>query len=162
VAPKPAPKPAPKRARVYHAPVTPKPAPTPTPTRSYTPPAPVVRHAKKQVVHKKKHKKRVAQRVSIAPKPVGQVKHANVVKVAGVPAASVSTDETDQIRRTLVITGVGIAGLLFLLVVVVPATAARFTAPGRIVMDHQTDFVLAGIALLVLTALLFAATGRTT
>jgi hypothetical protein len=37
----------------------------------------------------------------------------------------------------------------------VPATAARFTPPGRVLMDHQTDLLLIGIALLLLTALLF-------
>jgi hypothetical protein len=37
----------------------------------------------------------------------------------------------------------------------VPATRIRFTGPGRIVMDRQTDLVLAGVATLLLTALLF-------
>jgi hypothetical protein len=47
---------------------------------------------------------------------------------------------------------------MFLLVVTVPATAARFTPPGRALMDHQTDLVLIGVALLLLTALLFYVT----
>ncbi len=151
--PKAAPKPksAPTPARVYHA-------PTSAQTPSSAPTTRVVHHAKKKVVHRKK-KQRPVQHVSVAPKPKAQVKHANVVHVAGVPTAA-TTDDTGNVRRTLVISGIGLAALLFLIVVVVPASAARFTAPGRVVMDHQTDFVLAGIALLVLTVLLFAATGR--
>jgi hypothetical protein len=44
--------------------------------------------------------------------------------------------------------------------VTVPSTAARYTPPGRVLMDHQTDFVLVGIAVLLLTALLFAVIGN--
>jgi hypothetical protein len=104
-------------------------------------------------VHKpKKH-------VVAPPKVHAQVKHANVVRIAGVPAAAAATSESDAIRRSLVIAGIGLAAILFLLVVTVPSTAARFTPPGRVLMDHQTDLVLVGIALLCLTALLFALTG---
>ena len=49
--------------------------------------------------------------------------------------------------------------LLFFIVLAVPATAARFTPPGRVLMDHQTDLVLIGVAILLITALLFAVTG---
>jgi hypothetical protein len=154
-APKPAPKPAPHPATVYHAPVT------PTPT--YTPPTPtrVTPHATPKVVHRKhkRHKTR-AKQITPAPKPKpkAQVEGASIVKIAGV-SATVETNQPNTVRRAFVISGIGLAALLFLLVVSVPATAMRFTAAGRVVMDHQTDLVLAGIATLLLTALLFAITG---
>jgi hypothetical protein len=157
---KPTPKPAPKPARVYHAPVqnsTPTPAPQPT----YTPPP--VQHVTKKVVprartHKRRHKR--PQPAAVAPKVHAQVKHASVLKINGVPTAAVTTaNASDAIRRSLVIAGIGVAALLFLLVLTVPATAARFTPPGRVLMDHQTDLVLVGLAILLLTALLFAVTG---
>jgi hypothetical protein len=159
--PAPSPKPAPKPAHVYHAPVhqsSPTPAPAPQPT--YTPPA-VTRHVVKKAVrharaHKRRHKR--VQHV-VTTKLHAQVKHASVVKVSGVPTAAVATNASDAIRRSLVITGMGLAALLFLLVLAVPATAARFTPPGRVLMDHQTDLVLVGVAILLLTALLFAVTG---
>lgn len=158
-APKPAPKPAPRPATVYHAPVT------PTPTHTYTPPTPtrVAPHATPKVAHRKpkRHKTR-AKHITPAPKPKpkpkAQVEGASVVKIAGV-SATVETNQPNTARRAFVISGIGLAALLFLLVVSIPATAMRFTAAGRVVMDHQTDLVLAGIGTLLLTALLFAITG---
>jgi hypothetical protein len=117
----------------------------------------VVHHAKKKVVHRKKRKVPATKTVSIAPKPTGEVKHANVVRISGVPTAA-TTDESEALRRSLVIIGLSLAALLFLIVLAVPASGVRFTAPGRVIMDHQTDLVLAGIAVLALTALLFAVT----
>jgi hypothetical protein len=93
----------------------------------------------------------------VAPK-VPVVKHTAVVHVSAVPTAA-TTSTGDSVRRSLTIAGVGLAALLFLLVVAVPSTAARFTPPGRVLMDHQTDVVLVGIAVLLVTALLFAVTG---
>lgn len=61
--------------------------------------------------------------------------------------------------RSFVIAGLTVAALLFLLVVALPSTQARFTAPGRVLMDHQIDVVLAGVAALVLTGILFAIAG---
>ncbi len=150
-APKPAPKPASHPATVHHAPVTTAPSATYTPTR-VTPKAETVPH--------KQHKRhRAAKHASIAPEPKAQVKHANVERVRVVPTATVGTEGSDGIGRALVIAGIGFAALLFLLVVTVPATGIRFTAPGRVVMDHQTDLVLAGVGTLLLTVLLFAVTG---
>ena len=81
------------------------------------------------------------------------------MQISGIPtAAAVPENGAEAVRRGLVIGGIGIAALLFLLVVAIPATAMRFSAPGRIVMDHQTDLVLSGIATLLLTALLFLVT----
>jgi len=113
-------------------------------------------------VHKprpKRHKKAapVAVKPKPAPKPKVDVKPVSSVRVGGV-AAAVATNESDAARRTAVIAGLGIAALLFLIVVTVPATAVRFTAAGRSVMDHQTDLVLTGVATLLLTSLLFLVT----
>jgi hypothetical protein len=156
---KPAPKPAaPKPAHVYHAPVqhsTPAPAPQPT----YSPP--VVHHSTPKVVHRARRHKRAHKRpkpVVVAPK-VHEVKHAAVVQVAAVPTAATTTG-ADAVRRSLTIAGVGLAAILFLLVLAIPSTAARFTPPGRVLMDHQTDLLLVGIAVLLLTGLLFAVTGN--
>jgi hypothetical protein len=151
--PRPAAKPAPRPATVYHAP----PPVSPAPTTRYTPP--VVHPAKTAPVQHKKHKRhRRAHPATLTPKPQGSVKAADVVHVAGVPAA-VATNQTDDLKRAAVITGIGLAALLFLLVVLVPASAVRFTAPGRVVMDHQTDLIFAGLVLLVLAALFFTAIG---
>jgi outer membrane biosynthesis protein TonB len=151
-APKAAPKPAAKPAPVHHAPVHQS---TPTPQPTYTPPP--VQHVTKKPVHRaRKHKR--ARHVATTPKAKAQVKPANVVKVSGVPTAAVTPTASDAVRRSLIITGMGLAALLFLLVFAVPATGARFTPPGRVLMDHQTDLVLVGVAILVLTALLFAVT----
>jgi hypothetical protein len=155
-APKPAPKRAPKPAHVYHAPAqTSTPAPKPT----YTPP--VVQHVTKAKVahHARKHKRQHKRAKPVVTKPNdAQVKDASVVHIGGVPTAAVATNGSDALRRSLVIAGIGLAALLFLLVVTVPATAARYTPPGRVLMDHQTDLVLVGVGLLLLTALLFYVT----
>jgi hypothetical protein len=160
--PLPKPKPATNPPPVYHPPVhhsTPAPAPQPT----YTPP-PVVHHVvTKPVPPRRRHKPRHKRTASAAatPKPVGAVKHASVVHVApAVPviAAAVTTDASDALQRSLVITGTGLAALLFLLVVTAPSTVARRTPAGRVVLDHQLDLLLAGVALLLLAALLFTIT----
>jgi hypothetical protein len=158
---KPAPKPVPKPATTYHAPVhhsTPTPAPQPT----YTP-APVVHHSQPKVVNRLRHHVRAHKRakpkpVVVAPK-VHEVKHAAVVNVAAVPTAA-TTSGGDAVRRWLTIAGVGLAAILFLLVIALPSTAARFTPPGRVLMDHQTDLLLVGIAVLLLTGVLFAVMGN--
>ena len=158
--PKPAPKPTSKPAHVYQAPVR-QPTPAPAPRQTYTPP-PVTHHVVKAVRHARKASRRHkrAKRAAVTPKVHAQVKHASVVHIVGVPTAAVATNGSDAARRSLVIAGIGLAAILFLLVVTVPASAARFTPPGRVLMDHQTDLVLAGIAILLLSALLFAFTGN--
>jgi len=116
----------------------------------------VVHHARKQ---KKAHK--TVKRVVPVPKKVhAHVKGASVTRVSEIPAAAVATSEADALRRSLVIAGIALAALTFFLVVTVPSTTARYTPPGRVLMDHQTDLVLVGVALLLLTALLFALTGQ--
>jgi hypothetical protein len=124
-----------------------------------------VHHAKPKPARRPKHKrhKKKVKHVAVAPKPKAQVKAqvkgANVVRVAGVPAAAVTTNQGDQARNTAVIAATTLAALIFLLVVTVPTTRARFTGPGRMVMDHQTDLVLAGVTVLVLAVIIFALSG---
>jgi hypothetical protein len=123
-----------------------------------------VHHAKPKPVRRPQHKrpKKKVKPVAVAPKPKAQVeaqvKGASVVRVRA-PAAAVTTNQGDQARKTSVIAATTLAALIFLLVVTVPATRARFTGPGRMVMDHQTDLVLAGVTVLVLAAIIFALTG---
>ena len=86
------------------------------------------------------------------------MKDASAVRISGVPAAAATTNGAGAMRSALVIGGLGFAALVFLLVLTVPATAARYTAAGRVVMDRQTDMVLVGLASLLLVALLFLVT----
>ena len=165
--PKPVSKPAPKPVQhaptpVYHAPVHTTPArtytSTYTPTHStYTAPAVThhtTTHPRRHVVAKPKPKPKPAPQPQIQPTTT-TIPHVNL----GSRTSAVTAAAGDSLRRMLVIGGIGFAALLFLVVLAVPATAARFTTPGRVVIDHQTDLVLAGVATLVLTALLFAVTG---
>jgi hypothetical protein len=147
---------------VYHAPVYHAPEHT-TPTHTYSRPTytPPPTHTTQTAPQRKQ--KKPLRHVATKSKPVPQpqpkptpVAHINV----GSPTAAVTTPASgDSLRRALVIAGMGFAAVLFLIVVAVPATGARFTAPGRVVIDHQTDLVLVGVATLLLTALLFAVTG---
>lgn len=171
-APAPPPKPVTHPAPVYHAPThhyTPPvhstPAPTYThsytPTHAYTPPAPVT-PVTSHATHKKHAKRHIAAKPKPVPTPQPQttpapapIQHVNL----GSPTAAVTaTGAADSLRRMLVIAGIGAAALLFLIVLAVPATEVRFTAPGRVVTDHQIDLVLAGVATLLLTAVVFALT----
>jgi hypothetical protein len=160
--PKPVSKPAPKP--VHHSSTPVYRAPVHTTPRTYTPTY-TPTHATHTTPAATHHTKKKRRHVAPKPKPVPQaqvqpttttIPHLNV----GSQTAAVTTPTSgDSLRRALVIAGFGFAALLFLIVVAVPATAARFTAPGRVVIDHQTDLVVAGLAALLLTALLFAVTG---
>jgi hypothetical protein len=86
------------------------------------------------------------------------VKPASIVRVHLGPETA-TTSGTDTAVRTMVITGLAVAAFLLLLAAAVPATAARFTAPGRAVMAHQMDLALAGVGTLLLTVMLLLITG---
>jgi len=64
------------------------------------------------------------------------------------------------ITRILFVAGVSFAALLFLLAATVPGTPARFTPVGRIVIEHQQDFVLVGIAAFMITVFVYLLTGH--
>lgn len=165
--PKPISKPAPRPVQhtptpVYHAPVHTTPArtytPTYTPTRAtYT--APVVTHHT-TTKHRRHAVAKPRPKPKPAPQPQVQPTTTTIPQInLGSPTAAVTAAAGSSLQRMLVIAGIGFAALLFLIVLAVPATAARFTGPGRVVIDHQTDLVLAGVGTLLLTALLFAVTG---
>jgi hypothetical protein len=42
----------------------------------------------------------------------------------------------------------------------VPGTPARFTPVGRVVIEHQQDFVLVGVAAFVITVFVYILTGH--
>jgi hypothetical protein len=164
--PKPAPTTKPKPAPKPAAKATPKATPLPArtePTPAATPDvAPESSNAPQPTVRRAKPKKAVNRKPKVA-RPVvttttGQVKAA-VVPVSRVPvAATITTSDGDAARRAVVISGLAIAALLFFLVTAASATALRFTAPGRAVLDRQTDLVLSGVAMLLLTAVVFLVT----
>jgi len=116
-------------------------------------------HKKKAVVRKRKHV-RPQTHVVTTPEPAAAVAPAPLPHLQiGAKTAAV-TSSGSPIRRVLVIIGLAITAFFFALVAAVPATEARFTVAGRVVMNHQTDLVLAGVATLLLTAMLFLVTGR--
>ncbi len=64
------------------------------------------------------------------------------------------------ITRILFVAGVSFAALLFLLAGTVPGTPARFTPVGRVVIEHQQDFVLVGVAAFAITVFVYLLTGH--
>ena len=90
-----------------------------------------------------------------SPKARSDVKAASVFHIAP-ESASISSRDTD--RRAFVIAGLVVASLLLLIPIALPAMGARFTSVGRAVREHQTDLLLAGIALLLETAVVFLLT----
>jgi hypothetical protein len=160
--PKPAPKPkpaakttpsTPKRTysapqRTYSAPTyTPPPAPTATKR-------PAVRKAKK---HKKTAKPAVATTVPAETTPLPSV-------LVPVPLGARSTasqgNSEGVLSGVLFVAGVSFAALLFLLAATVPGTAVRFTPVGRVVIDHQQDFVLVGLAAFLISIFVYVLTGH--
>jgi sorbitol-specific phosphotransferase system component IIBC len=65
-----------------------------------------------------------------------------------------------MVTGVLFIGGVSFAALLFLLAATVPGTPARFTPVGRVVMEHQQDLVLVGIAAFMITVFVYLLTGH--
>ena len=144
-------------APVYHAPEHTTPTHTYS-TPTYTPPPTHTTHPTPQQTQKK-HSRQAAAKPKPAPQPQPTTTPIARINVGSPTAAVTTPPRSDSLRRALVMAGIGFAALLFLIVVTVPATGVRFTAPGRVVIDHQTDLVVVGVATLLLTALLFAVTG---
>ena len=171
--PDPAPTPAPARKP------TPKPAPKPAPTpptrvtapepaSTYSPPtsspAPTVRKAAPKKRHVVKKPKRAVKKV-VAP-PVARSLRSTPDPIildpvlVGAKRAALSPSGDTALTQVLFIAGVTFASLLFLLAAAVPSTAVRFTPMGRVVLKHQQDFVLVGIASLVITVFVYVLTGH--
>jgi hypothetical protein len=161
-APKPTPKPAPRPAPTPSTRVTP-PEPAPTYSRPTSSPAPTVRKAapKTRVVKKPKRpmKKAVATPVD---RPLRSTPDAIILDpvLVGAKRTPLSAGGDTALTQALFIAGLTFASLLFLLAAAVPSTAVRFTPVGRVVLDHQQDFVLVGIASLVITVFVYVLTGH--
>lgn len=159
--PKPASKPA-RPAPTYHAPshVFKPPthaSPTHTPSHATTHTKPkTARHRLKHPQHRSSQHR--STHTVAKPKPETQPKQPTVGRIHIGAQTTLVTPARDSPRRGFVIAGIGLAALLFLLVVAVPSSAARFTTAGRAVVDHQSGLVLAGVVTLFLTALFFALT----
>jgi hypothetical protein len=78
----------------------------------------------------------------------------------GAKGAAAGSGGDPAITRILFIAGVSFAALLFLLAATVPGTAARFTPVGRVVIEHQQDFVLVGVAAFMITVFVYLLTGH--
>jgi hypothetical protein len=175
-APDPAPVPAPKPQP------TPKPTPKPppkrvasTPSRSYTPPprtysAPtyqtpqpattkrVKRHAVRK--HKKARKPQPAPMTTSIRELTSPTPSAIAPVPLGAHSAGTQTSGDAVLTSILFISGVSLAALLFLLAAALPGTPARFTPVGRVVIDHQQDLVLVGVAAFVITIFVYVLTGH--
>jgi hypothetical protein len=171
-APTPAPTPKPKPVR-KPAPTPKKRAPAPshsppatTPTPSATPsihassvPVRATRSVPKQRhVHQRRRHRHVKQRVvpRAAPKSPDPVK----VGVAGarVERTAIASSATTGhgVAVVFLLVGLLFGALLLTIVILVPASAARFTLPGRVVIQHQLDLAILGLAMVMLTLLVYA------
>jgi hypothetical protein len=157
VTPKPVQSTAPKRTysaptRTYSAPTytTSRPAPTPQSTKRH-----MVQKPKRH--HKKAKKPAVTTTVATATTSLPSI--LIPVPVAARRAASQANGEA-MVTSVLFIAGVSFAALLFLLAATVPGTPARFTPVGRVVIEHQQDFVLVGVAAFVITVFIYILTGH--
>jgi outer membrane biosynthesis protein TonB len=159
-APKPTPKPAPKKiastpARSYTAPTSTYSAPTYTPPRSTT-----TKRAKRHVARKHKKVRKPAPVTTSVPELTTPNPAAIVPVAVGARRAISRTRGDAAVTSILFIGGVGFAALLFLLAAAVPGTRARFTPVGRVVIDHQQDLVLVGLAAFVITIFVYVLTGH--
>jgi hypothetical protein len=168
--PAPARKPAPK----------PKPTPKPTatapkrtdkaPTRTYSAPtytaprsARTPKSTKPQVVRKPKRHQKKAQKPVVTTTVPAETTTSPLVLIpvplsARRPASRASGES--MVTSVLFIAGVSFAALLFLLAATVPGTPARFTPVGRVVIEHQQDLVLVGIAAFMITVFVYLLTGH--
>ena len=71
-----------------------------------------------------------------------------------------STGGNATLTSVLFIAGVSLAALLFLIAATLPGTPARFTPVGRVMVDHQQDLVLVGLAAFVITIFVYILTGH--
>jgi hypothetical protein len=160
--PKPIPKPAPKKvastpARSYTAPTNTYSKPTYTPPRS-TATKPVKRHVVRK--HKKASKPKPAPVTTSTPELTSPTPSVIVPVPVGARRAISQTSGDAAVTSILFIGGVSFAAFLFLLAAALPGTPARFTPVGRVVIDHQQDLVLVGLAAFVITIFVYVLTGH--
>jgi hypothetical protein len=158
--PKPTPKPVPKKiastpAPSYTAPTNTYSTPTYTPPRS-TATKPVKRH----VVRKHKKVKKPAPVTTSIPELTSPAPSVIVPVPVGARRAISQTNGDAAATSILFVGGVSFAAFLFLLAAALPGTPARFTPVGRVVIDHQQDLVLVGLASFVITIFVYVLTGH--
>lgn len=167
-APAPAPKPKPKPKP------TPKPAPrkvtTPAPSYTartstysaptYTPPRSTTHRLKRHVVRKHKKVRKPAPVTTSIPALTTPTPAVIVPVAVGARRALSHTRGDAAVTSILFIGGVSFAAVLFLLAAALPGTPARFTPVGRVVIDHQQDLVLVGLAAFVITIFVYLLTGH--
>jgi hypothetical protein len=165
-APKPTPKPKP----------APKPAPAPTPKRTYSAPrstytsptytqpsAPAPKSTKPRVVPKPKRQHKQAKKPAVTTTvPAETPEPSVIIPVVPLGASRTATPAGGEgmVTSVLFVAGVSFAALLFLLAAMVPGTPVRFTPVGRVVIDHQQDFVLVGVAAFLITVFVYVLTGH--
>jgi len=168
--PKPKPKPTPKPAqstapkRTYSAPTKIRSTPAYTPAQA---PSSATTHATKPRVTPKHKPRKPKKAVVTTSTPVEttpvETTPAPAVLVpvpVGARRAPAQAGGDPQITGILFVAGVSFAALLFLLAATVPGTPARFTPVGRVVIEHQQDFVLVGVAAFVITVFVYFLTGN--
>jgi hypothetical protein len=142
--------------RVHSAPRTHAPAYRPAHrqvrARPHARPRRVVRRHATPARHHAKPRVATVTRPKPAPEPAAERRIARMQVAPETEAVTAATAGAPH--DGFVIAGLAVAALLFFLVVALPATGARFTAPGRVLIDHQFDLVLAGLAALALSAIL--------
>jgi hypothetical protein len=170
-APAPAPKPTPKPKvtpkpvqntapkRTYSAPTRTYSAPTYTPSRLALTPKATKRHVVQKPKRHRTKAKKPAVTTTVAPATTSVPSVVIPVPVAA-RRAPAPVDGNGMLTSVLFIAGVTFAALLFLLAATVPGTPARFTPVGRVVIEHQQDFVLVGVAAFVITVFVYILTGH--
>ena len=143
----------------YSAPA-PAPAPAPaTPAPSYTPPAVVhtaPHHARHKTAkrHRRQHPKEAATK-AIQPQPAaGPLPFAGGLVPAQRASASVTKEAQDP-ALLILLSGMGGALLLIVIVTWLPSTPLRATAAGRVAIDHQTDLLVAGIGAFLISLVVY-------
>jgi hypothetical protein len=169
--PAPTPEPAPKPK------ATPKPVQSTAPKRTYSPPtrtysAPTYTPARSSATTRPTKPRVIPKHKSRQPKPKKAVVTTSTpVETTPVPAVLVPVPLSAKrapaqsggdavMTSILFVAGVSFAALLFLLAATVPGTPARFTPVGRVVIEHQQDFVLVGVAAFVITLCVYIITGH--
>jgi hypothetical protein len=168
--PKPKPKPTPKPAqstspkRTYSAPTRTRSTPTSTPAQARS--SATTRPTKPRVTLKHKPRKpkkaviTTSAPVETTPVETTPVPAFFVPVPVGARRAPAQVGGNPQITSILFVAGVTFAALLFLLAATVPGTPVRFTPVGRVVIEHQQDFVLVGVAAFVITVFVYFLTGN--
>jgi hypothetical protein len=158
--PKPTPKPVPKKIASTPAPSYTAPTNTYS-TPTYTPPRPTAtKPVKRHVVRKHKKVKKPAPVTTSIPELTSPAPSVIVPVPVGARRAITQTNGDAGVTSILFVGGVSFAAFLFLLAAALPGTPARFTPVGRVVIDHQQDLVLVGLASFVITIFVYVLTGH--